>query len=820
MPQKNPPAPAKPDIKSFINSFHDHILHSLGKDKYSATELDRYQSLAYTVREKMFEDWSRTQQAYYDDDVKRVYYLSLEFLIGRTLGNSLINTGLEETAEGAMNQLGHSLRELEDKEWDAGLGNGGLGRLAACFLDSMATLGIPAYGYGIHYQYGIFFQKIVNGQQIETPDSWLRYGNPWEIGRPEYLYPVQFYGRVHEYYDAYGSFRSEWTEAEKVMAMAYDIPVPGYGNNIVNTLRLWEAKSTRDFNLADFNQGDYVGAVEHKTESENISKVLYPNDSSKQGRELRLKQEYFFVSATLQDVLRRYKKHRGDFDQLPEKVAIQLNDTHPAIAIPEMMRLLVDGEGLIWDRAWDITTRVFGYTNHTILPEALERWSVEMMGRVLPRHLLIIYEINRRFLDEIKHLFPGDNERLQRMSLIEEGAAQMVRMANLAIVGSHSVNGVSALHSDLLKTRLFKDFYEIWPERFNNKTNGITQRRWLRMANPGLSRLITEKIGDGWIVNLDLLKQLEAHADDTKLQAAWHEVKRQNKLVLADYIRQNNHIEVDPNSLFDVQVKRLHEYKRQLLNILHVITLYNRIKDNPGGDFVPRTVIFGAKAAPGYYMAKLIIRLINNVAEVVNNDNEIGSRLKVVFLANYGVSLAEKIMPAADLSEQISTAGLEASGTGNMKFSLNGALTIGTLDGANIEIKEEVGDDNIFIFGLTAEEIADIKPRGYDPGAYYKRQPQLQRVLDMIAQGAFSPDEPDRFHAITDGLRERDPYFLMADYAAYIECQDRVSATYENTSLWTKMAILNVARMGKFSSDRTIKEYATEIWDVPVSATP
>jgi len=682
------------DAESLQRSVAQHLECSLAKDTYSATRLDIYKSLVYTVRDRMVERWIATQQTYYDKDVKRVYYLSLEFLIGRTLGNSLISLDLLDQVNQACHELGYELEELREIEWDAGLGNGGLGRLAACFLDSMATLELPAYGYGIRYEYGIFSQKMNDGYQVEISDNWLRYENPWEIARPEYLYKVKFYGRVHQFTDAQGRLCHEWDDTRDVMAMAYDTPIPGYRNSTVNNLRLWAAKSTREFDLNYFNEGDYIKAVENKQRSEIISQVLYPNDNMFEGRELRLKQEYFFVSATLQDVVRRYKKTQRNFDKFTDKVTMQLNDTHPAIAIPELMRLLVDEEGLGWDESWEITVKTFGYTNHTILPEALEKWPVSLMEHVLPRHLQIIYEINRRFLDEVSRRYPNDTERLRLMSLIEEGIEKKVCMAHLAIVGSHSVNGVAALHTELLKSQVFKYFFEFYPERFTNKTNGITQRRWLQKCNPGLAQLITRHIGEGWTRNLYELKKLIPFAEDNGFRDEWRRVKLANKMRLAKYIEGANGITVNVHSLFDCQVKRIHEYKRQLLNILHVIALYNRIKSNPRQNRTPRTVILGGKAAPGYFIAKLVIKLISSVADVVNNDPVVSESLRVVFLANYRVSLAEKIIPAVDLSEQISTAGTEASGTGNMKFALNGALTIGTLDGANIEIRKEVGDDN------------------------------------------------------------------------------------------------------------------------------
>lgn len=796
-------------------SFLNHLNYSLAKDEYSATPRDYYKSLALTLRDGLIERWIATQQTYYKKDPKKIYYLSLEFLIGRTLGNAIMNLGLNGSIARAMNELGYNLEELEEIEFDAGLGNGGLGRLAACFMDSMATLELPAYGYGIRYEYGIFLQRIGDGYQVEAPDHWLAYGNPWEIERPEFLFTVKFYGNVNQYVDENGVFRNDWVDTKEVMAMAYDTPIPGYGNNTVNNMRLWSAKSTSEFDFDYFNHGDYAGAVSDKAHSEIISKVLYPSDNISQGKELRLKQEYFFVSATLQDIIRRYKKnHPEGFDKVPDKVAIQLNDTHPAVAIPELMRILVDIERIDWEKAWDITVKVFGYTNHTILPEALEKWSVGLFGYVLPRHLQIIYEINHRFLEDVRKIYQGDNDRLIRMSIIEEDSEKRVRMANLAIIGSHSVNGVSALHTEILKNEIFKDFYEMWPGRFNSKTNGITQRRWLKLCNPGLSKLISKYIGEGWDKDLFELKKLIPLADDKVFQKEWQEVKRKNKERLAKYIKRKNNIEANVDSLFDCHVKRFHEYKRQLLNVLHVITLYNRIKANPNSDFVPRTVIFAGKAAPSYYMAKLIIKLINSVADVANNDRDIGDRLKVVFLANYCVSNAEKITPGADLSEQISTAGTEASGTGNMKFALNGALTIGTLDGANIEIKEEVGDENIFIFGLKAEEIRDLRRSGYNPRYYYNSNPELKLAIDMIANGFFSGSQPQLFKPITDSLLDYDYYMLLADFASYVRCQEEVSEVYKDREKWTKMSILNAANMGKFSSDRTIKEYADEVWNI------
>ncbi|GFO56344.1 alpha-1,4 glucan phosphorylase [Geomonas sp. Red276] len=809
---------------TIIKTFLEHLEYTLGKDKYSATKYDAFNALAYAVRNHLVERWLDTQQAYYNLDNKRVYYISMEFLMGRALGNSLINLGLWGDFKEAVESLGRDFEELLNEEQDAGLGNGGLGRLAACFLDSMATMSIPAYGYGIRYEYGIFRQAIADGAQVEIPDNWLRYRNPWELDRQEHLHTVKFYGRVITTIDKEtGKLVREWVDTEDVMAMAYDTPIPGYQTHTVNTLRLWSAKSSREFDLRFFNEGNYIRAVEKKMQSETISKVLYPADNVIEGKELRFKQEYFLASATVHDVLYRFKKMHTDMRLLPEKVAIQLNDTHPTLAIPEMMRVLIDLEQLDWEEAWDITRRVFAYTNHTILPEALEQWPVWFFEQILPRHLQIVYEINDYFIKEIKAAFPDDPHRIARMSIVEEHWERKIRMAHLAIVGSHSVNGVAALHSEILKKDLFRDFYEMYPEKFNNKTNGITQRRWLKMANPLLSSLIDEYIGDCWTRDLyELNAKLKPLAANPEFLAKWMNVKRKNKEKLCRYIHKMNEIEVDPDSLFDVQVKRIHEYKRQLLNVLHIITLYNRIKDNPKAFVVPRTFIFAGKAAPAYAAAKLIIRLINGVAAVVNDDPDVAGRIKVVFLANYSVTLAESIFPASDLSEQISTAGTEASGTGNMKFALNGALTIGTLDGANIEIMEEVGRDNIFIFGLNAAEVAELKERRYNPRDYYNADPELKRVLDQIASGFFSPEIPDLFTPLTDSLLNLgDHYMLLADYASYVACQERVGALFLNKEEWARKAVLNAAGMGKFSSDRTIKEYAEEIWGIkPIDIRP
>lgn len=802
-------------IERFKQSFEQRLALSIGQDLEYSSKLDKFRALAFAVRDEMISKWLKTQKTYYSKNPKRIYYFSLEFLIGRTLGNAAINLDLEETFRTALDSLGISYEELEALEWDAGLGNGGLGRLAACFLDSMATLELPAYGYGIRYEYGMFKQRIDKLQQKEFPDNWLRYGNPWEIGRTVSHFRVHFMGRINNYIDRNNVQHCEWVDTETVLALAYDIPVPGYRTDTVNTLKLWSASSTREFNLQTFNAGNYIGAVFNKAQSETISKVLYPNDNNYEGKELRLKQQYFMVSASLQDILYRLVKCGNELKELPDKATIQLNDTHPSIAIPELMRILVDDAKMDWDQAWDITTRTFAYTNHTVLPEALEKWPVPLLEKILPRHMQIIFEINQRFLDLVAAIFPGDFERRKRMSIIEEGDPQNVRMAHLAIVGSFSVNGVAELHSKLLKTGIFQDFHELFPGKLNNKTNGITPRRWLRKANPGLSQLISGRIGDGWIKTLTELKKLEPAIEDPEFVQEWAEVKRENKRRLADEIKRRCHVTVDPDSMFDVQVKRIHEYKRQLLNLLHVITLYNRIKSGQTEDFVPRTVIFGGKAAPGYVAAKRIIHLINAVANLINRDRTINDLLKVVFFPNYGVSQAETIIPGADLSQQLSTAGMEASGTGNMKFALNGALTIGTLDGANIEILDEVGEDNIFIFGHTADELIDIQKHGYSPSRYLEGNEELLKIMDQISSGFFSPSDPGLFRPVYDNLlMQSAPYFVLADYADYIRCQDRVSELFKDPLAWHKKAILNVARMGKFSTDRTINEYAKQIWGV------
>ncbi|OGS97516.1 MAG: glycogen phosphorylase [Gallionellales bacterium RIFCSPLOWO2_02_FULL_57_47] len=812
-PNHDPYEPIDFKTSAVKQSLANHLVFSVGKDPITATDRDWFFTLAHVVRERLVKRWMETMRRYYINDSKRVYYLSMEFLIGRSLVNSVLNIGFAEEVRQACIEAGLDLDKITELEFDAALGNGGLGRLAACFLDSMATIGLPGYGMGIRYEYGMFNQKIEDGWQVEHPDNWLRYGNPWEFPRPEVLFPVKFHGRVVQYSNEHGKIHHHWIESDDVMAMAYDTPVPGYGLNTVNNMRLWSAKASRDFDLKYFNEGNYIKAVEDKNESENLSKVLYPNDTTAMGRELRLKQQYFFVSASLQDILYRFSKYHQSFDELPDKVAIQLNDTHPSIAIPELMRLLVDIHHLEWEHAWSITTRTFSYTNHTLMPEALETWPVALFESILPRHLQIIYEINQRFLLEVMHHSPGDNELLKRMSIIDETRGRRVRMAHLAIVGSHHVNGVAQLHSQLMKTTIFSDFDRYFPGKLINITNGITPRLWLNQSNPGLAGLITGHIGKGWITDLSQLRQLSGLADDPSFQAEFRAVKRANKVRLAELVKNRLSLQIDPDSLFDVQVKRIHEYKRQLLNLLHVITLYNRIRTNPALDVVPRTVIISGKAAPGYVTAKLIIRLANSIADIVDNDPAVRGLLKLVFIPNYDVSTASIIIPAADLSQQISTAGTEASGTGNMKLALNGALTIGTLDGANIEIMEEVGDDNIFIFGLDAREVAALKSSGYNPWNHYHANNELKWALDMIASGYFSPDQTDRFQPIFDSLTNGgDSYLLLADYAAYIAAQQRVETLYRDQQQWTRRAILNVAGMGKFSSDRTISEYAEKIW--------
>ncbi|MGP0630388.1 glycogen/starch/alpha-glucan phosphorylase [Nitrospina sp. 32_T5] len=800
------------------DSISQHLKYSQAKSPRTATIMDYYNSIALTVRDRLVEKWIETQNRYFTKDPKRIYYLSMEYLVGRALSNYLVNLDFKKEVCRAIEKLGLELEQIEQSDIEAGLGNGGLGRLAACYMDSLATLGIPAGGYGMRYEYGIFYQKIIDGFQVETADNWLRKGYPWELPRPDYLYPIRFYGHVQHTSNKEGRGICHWVDShDDVMAMAYDIPIPGYHNQTVNNLRLWSARSTREFDLGSFNEGDYVQAVTHKHESETLSKVLYPNDSNMQGKELRLKQEYFFVSASLQDILRRYKRNHSTFEQFPNKVAIQLNDTHPALAIPELIRLLMDREHRPWDEAWEITIKTFAYTNHTVLPEALEKWSVDLLQRVLPRHLEIIYHINQDFLNRVQVSHPGDNTMLEKVSIVEEKPVKSIRMSNLAIVGSHSVNGVAALHSDILKNRVFPEFNKLFPGRFINVTNGITQRLWLKSCNPALADLLNDTIGDGWVTDLNQMKKLRDFAEDVNFQKRWRDVKMLNKIRLSKYIREDKalRMEVNPNHLLDIQVKRIHEYKRQLLCLLHVIVLYNRFKENPNCSHVPRTVLFAGKAAPGYHMAKLIIKLITSVAKRVNDDVQTADKLRIVFIPNYSVNKAEGIIPGADLSEQISTAGMEASGTGNMKLALNGALTIGTLDGANIEIKNEVGEDNIFIFGLTAEQVDELKTRGYNPHDYYEKNGELKRALDMIRDGYFSPDHPHLFQPLIESLLvQGDRFMVLADFASYIETQKEVETLFLQPNEWTRKSILNAAGMGLFSSDRAIRQYCEKIWNV------
>ncbi|EKV28715.1 Glycogen phosphorylase [Caenispirillum salinarum AK4] len=798
-------------IKDQLRSF---MVHSVGVDPDFASQRDWLYALAQLVRGRLSEEYLATARAQYDADARRVYYLSMEYLTGRSLLKHLYDLGVHDRVAEALKDMGQSLEAIQEFEYDAALGNGGLGRLAACYLDSMATHGYPGFGYGIRYEFGMFTQRVEGGQQVEHPETWLRYGNPWEFERPNVIYPVRFRGRLTHFKNETGETVTQWVDTTDVIAMAYDVPVPGYGSGKVVKLRLWSARATRDFDLRYFNEGNYIDAVKDKTISENLSKVLYPMDTTLMGQELRLMQEYFFVSASLQDIIARHHRKHASLDTLPEKVTIQLNDTHPSLAVPELMRLLIDHYDYDFQKAWDLTREVFNYTNHTLLPEALETWPIAMLEAVLPRHLDLIYKINFDFLQQVKYAFPGQPDVLSRMSLIDD-AGRRVRMAHLCVVGSRRVNGVAALHTDLMRAHVFADFNRMEPDKFVNVTNGVTQRRWLLQANRPLADLITEAIGEGWKTDLSRLKDLEPLADDSAFRERFAAIKRANKQRFAGMVRDRTGFEIAPDMMFDTQIKRMHEYKRQLLNVLHVITLYNDLRNGRGGDRIPRAVTFGGKAAPGYFMAKLIIRLINDVAMVINHDRSIRDRLKVAFVPNYNVSAAEIIIPGTDLSEQISTAGTEASGTGNMKFALNGALTIGTLDGANIEIKNAVGDDNIFIFGKTADEVGDMRAGGYHPREYYDTNEALRNAVDMIAGGFFNADDPDRYLPIRDTLLSGgDHFFLMADYQSYIETQAQVEAVYADQDAWMRKAIVNVANMGGFSSDRSIHSYAKDIWRV------
>ncbi len=806
------------DVASFKESVLRHLTYTLARDQGGATKRDWWTATAMAVRESILARLISTQGVHNKNNARRLYYFSLEYLMGRLTENNLQNTGLMESARTALAEVGVDLTELREVEVDMGLGNGGLGRLAACFLDSLATLDMPAIGYGIHYEFGLFKQEFVNGNQIEHPDNWMIFGTPWEICRAEFTQEVQLYGTVENVFDDHGNYRPRWVDSKRILGVPYDIPIAGYGTQTVNLLRLWASRSTEEFDLSAFNSGGYVEAVREKAIGETVSKVLYPNDKTENGKELRLIQQYFFVCCSMRDIIRRHFRSEGNsWVNFAGKVAVQLNDTHPAVAIAELQRILIDEHDFEWDAAWDVVSKTFGYTNHTLLPEALEKWTLPLFSRVLPRHSQIIFEINLRLMDAVEARWPGDNEKKRVCSLVDENGAKSFRMANLAVVGSHAVNGVAALHTQLLKKDLFPEFDALYPGKFQNKTNGITPRRWLLDCNPRLSALLIETLGNAdWARDLDLLQSLEKYSDDADFQKKFMAVKRANKVELAAVIARDCGITVSPEALFDVQIKRLHEYKRQHLNLLHIITLYRRLLQNPALDIVPRVFVFAAKAAPGYDLAKNIIRAINVIGKHINDDARIGGKLKVAFLPNYRVSLAERIIPAADLSEQISTAGKEASGTGNMKLALNGALTIGTLDGANVEIGEEVGADNIFIFGLTVPEVEVLDAKGYSPWDYYHRDVELRAVIDWLGSDYFTPGEQHAFgalhHSLTGG---GDPYKCLADYRSYVEAHEKVDIAFRDTKRWAKMAILNTARVGKFSSDRTISEYAKDIWYLP-----
>ena len=803
----------KEHITEFDHEIVNQLKFGLARDKVTASRRDWWIATSKAVQNVVIERMIKTLTAHTEGNVRRVYYLSMEFLMGRLFVNNIISAGVMKDVVDALDKLGHSIDELRDEEYDMGLGNGGLGRLAACFLDSLATLDLPAVGYGIHYQYGLFKQEFRNGYQVELPDAWMQYGTPWEIVRPEHTTEIPIYGYVENTFNDKGESVPQWVGWRKILGIPYDIPIPGYGTETVNFLRLWESRATEEFDFEAFNRGGYEQAVQQKNSAETVSKVLYPNDKMESGKELRLVQQYFFVACSLRDIIRRFHKSNTDWELFPEKVAVQLNDTHPAIAIVELLRLLFDDYGLSWEKAWSIVTRTFAYTNHTLLPEALEKWSVGLFRKVLPRHLQIIFEINKHFLEKVEQKWPGDIHKKRILSLIEEGDTQMVRMAHLSVVGSHSVNGVAALHTQLLKEDLFPEFDELYPKKFNNKTNGITPRRWLVVCNPRLSELITSRIGSGWERNLDKLRELEPFAEDAGFREEFMAVKLANKKRLAARVLEECGVEIDPTALFDVQIKRLHEYKRQHLNLLHILALYRRLLQNPDLEIPSRVFLFAAKAAPGYDMAKLIIKAINAVGAKINADTRINGKIKVAFMPNYRVSLAQRMVPAADLSEQISTAGKEASGTGNMKLALNGALTIGTLDGANVEIHEEVGDDNIFIFGNTVEQVNELLSRGYNPGEYYNSNSELRAVIDWLGSDYFTPDEGSHVLApLRDNLLYHDPFLCLADFQAYCDAQDKVSESFLDKTRWAKMAIMNTARVGKFSSDRTISEYARDIW--------
>jgi starch phosphorylase len=801
-------------VQTLRRALADNLFHIQGKWPEIASRNDFYLALAFTVRDRMMQRWLNSSRNYGKPGVRVVCYLSAEFLLGPHLGRNMLNLGIEEPVKQAVKESGLDIDDLMAQEEEPGLGNGGLGRLAACYMESLASLEIPAMGYGIRYEFGIFDQEIRDGWQVEITDKWLQYGNPWEIPRPDYAVTVGFGGRTESYTDNDGRYRVRWVPGKQVKGIPYDTPIPGYRVNTINTLRLWKAEAVESFDFQSFNVGDYYGAVDSKVISENISKVLYPNDEQIQGKQLRLEQQFFFVSCALQDMIRTHLANGSKLNSFHEKFTAQLNDTHPAVGVAELMRLLVDIHGMGWAEAWEVTQKTFAFTNHTLLPEALEKWPIDLFGRLLPRHLEIIFEINQRFMDKVRIQYLNDPAKLSALSLIDESSGRYVRMANLACVGSYAINGVAALHTELLKQTTLKDFDELYPGKITNVTNGVTPRRWIALSNPRLAALYTEKIGEGWLHNLDDLRQLEGYADDPGFRDYWRQIKRDVKGHLADYIREKTDIVVNPDSMFDVQVKRIHEYKRQHLMVLHIITLYERLKQNPNMDMTPRTFIFGGKAAPAYHMAKLMIKLITSVGDVINNDETIGDRLKVVFLPDYNVTFGQRVYPAADLSEQISMAGKEASGTGNMKFSMNGALTIGTLDGANVEIRELVGPENFFLFGLTAEEVYTLKASGYNPWEYYNNNPLLKNTIDLINSGFFSKGNQDLFRSLVDALVYDDQYLLLADYQAYIDCQKKVGAAYKDQENWSRMSILNAVRMGKFSSDRSIRDYCEKIWKV------
>jgi starch phosphorylase len=801
-------------VETLKRAILDNLFYVVGRDVHQAVPADYYMALAYTVRDRILARFMHTIHSYKESAVRSVSYLSAEFLMGPQLMNNLLNLGLDAPFRQAVNELGLDIESLIEQEAEPGLGNGGLGRLAACYLDSMATLGIPSIGYGIRYEYGIFDQKIQDGWQVEYSDHWLRNGNPWELRRTRLAAEVGFHGHTEQWTDTEGRFRVRWIPETVVKGIPYDTPIVGYHSGIANILRLWRSEARESFYFDRFNNGDYGGAVAEKVFAENITKVLYPNDEDFRGKELRLQQQYFFTSCSLQDMIRRHLVRGQKLENFHELWAIQLNDTHPSIGVAELMRLFLDEHGMSWEQAWIITSKVFSFTNHTLLPEALERWSLPLFASLLPRHLEIIYEINSRFLAEMRQRFPNDEARVARMSLIDESGEKYVRMAHLACVGSHKINGVAEIHTRLLKTELFRDFDELWPNKIINVTNGVTPRRWIAVCNPKQSELMASKIGDTWIDHLEDLKRLEVFANDAGFASDWRKVQRAVKVRLSDFILKETGITVDPDSMFDAQVKRIHEYKRQHLSVLHILTLYQRLKNNPGIEITPRTFIFGGKAAPGYHMAKLIIKLINSVAEVINYDPEVKDRLKVVFLPGYDVTFGQLVYPGADLSEQISTAGKEASGTGNMKFAMNGALTIGTLDGANVEMRDAVGHENFFLFGLTVDQVNSTWATGYDPRHLYETIPTLRSVIDALYSGQFSRGDRDLFRPLLDSLLDRDSYLLFADYLSYIHCQDQVAGAYRNQVTWSRMSILNAARMGYFSSDRSIEEYSSKIWNI------